>query len=82
MRPPDILIIQKPEQVQQGRVYLYDGKAYRAGLVNDCRCRLDPLFRVRRTINDHLHMKVIEIRARPPSINVCNTLQLPPVIVR
>jgi hypothetical protein len=79
---PAVLKLHKPELVQQGKVYLYDGRPYRAGLVNACRCRLDPLYTVRRIINDHLHMKVVEIRARPPSLSLACDLKLPPVIVR
>jgi hypothetical protein len=44
----------QPEPVQHGRVYLYEGHAYRVGLLNECRARLDPVFRVQRTITNRL----------------------------
>ncbi len=40
----------KPERIQQGRAYLYYGRPYRVGMLNDCRARLDPLFRRRKKI--------------------------------
>jgi hypothetical protein len=71
------------EPVQLGRVYLYfDGKPYRVGMLNDCRARLDPLFRKTRTIIDHLHMRTVTIRTTPRSLNVSPASVLPRVIVR
>ena len=73
----------KPEKVQYGKVYLYwDGKPYRVGLLNECRARLDPLFRKPRTITDHLHMKTVTIRATPPSISIAPNSELIPLIIR
>ena len=67
----------------QGRVYLYwDGKAYRAGLVNACRVRLDPLFRKRREIVSRLHDTRRTIYAQPPSISISPGAKLVPVTVR
>ena len=71
------------EPVKEGRVYLYlDGKPYRAGLVNACRCRLDPVFRKRREIVSRLHDTRRTIYAQPPSLNIAPNVRLVPVIVR
>ena len=52
------------ERVQLGKAYHYcDGKAYRVGLLNECRARLDPLFRKRRTITSRLHGVTVTIHA-------------------
>lgn len=73
----------KPEALREGRVYLYlDGKPYRAGLVNACRCRLDPMFRKRREIVSRLHDTRRTIYAQPPSISISPAARLVPVIVR
>ena len=53
----------------QGRSYLLNGKPYRAGLVNHCRARLDPLFTVERTIRP-LAGRPVTIKAHPDSVNV------------
>jgi len=72
-----------PEIPKEGRVYLYlDGKPYRAGLVNACRCRLDPVFRKPREIVSRLHDTRRTIYAQPPSLNISPTARLVPVIVR
>ena len=63
-------------QLIQGRVYLMDGKPYRAGLVNDCRARLDPLFRIVRHIHDHARGRRVTIHAHPESVNVSPMSQL------
>ena len=74
----------KPERLQLGKVYLnvFDGRLYRVGLLNECRARLDPIFRTRRTITDRLHDKTVTIQAMPPSLNVSPNTMFPPVIVR
>ena len=53
----------------QGRAYLLNGKPYRAGLVNACRARLDPLFTIARTIRP-LAGRPVTIHAHPESVNV------------
>lgn len=73
----------KPEALQQGKVYLYhDGKPYRVGLLNECRARLDPMFRKRRVITDRLHDKTVTIHSTPASISISANAKLWPVIVR
>ena len=73
----------KPECIEQGKVYHYvNGKAYRVGLLNDCRARLDPIFRKRRIIVDRLHDKTVIIHSKPPSLNVSPETKLLPVTVR
>ncbi|MBU4461143.1 MAG: hypothetical protein KJ579_11285 [Verrucomicrobia bacterium] len=72
-----------PETPREGRVYLFlDGKPYRAGLVNACRVRLDPLFRKRREIVSRLHDTRRTIYAQPPSISISPGAKLVPVTVR
>ena len=66
----------QPEPVQQGRVYLYEGHAYRVGLLNDCRVRLDPVFRVQRTITNRLTAQVAVIHATPPSVSISPAAEL------
>ena len=53
----------------QGRSYMLNGKPYRAGLVNHCRARLDPLFTVARTIRP-LAGRAVTIQTHPDSLNV------------
>ena len=73
----------KREKLVQGRVYLgFDGKPYRVGLLNECRARLDPMFRKRRVITDRLHDKTVTIHSTPASISISANAKLPPVIVR
>ena len=73
----------KTEPVKLGKVYLYpDGKAYRVGLLNACRARLDPLFRKKRIITDRLRGKTVSILTTPPSLNISPTTLLTPVINR
>lgn len=69
----------QPEPVKLGAVYIYDGKAYRVGLLNACRARLDPVFRLERTITDRLRDKTVSILTTPPSLNISPTSVLPPV---
>ena len=69
----------QPEPVQQGRVYLYEGHAYRVGLLNDCRARLDPVFRVQRTITNRFTAQVAVIHATPPSVSISPAAELIPV---
>ena len=69
----------QPEPVQQGRVYLYEGHAYRVGLLNDCRARLDPVFRVQRTITNRLTAQIAVIHATPPSVSISPAAELIPV---
>ena len=72
----------QPEPVKLGAVYIYDGKAYRVGLLNACRARLDPVFRLERTITDRLRDKTVSILTTPPSLNISPASVLPPVINR
>jgi len=73
----------KAEPVKLGKVYLYpDGKAYRVGLLNACRARLDPLYRKKRIITDRLRGKTVSILTTPPSLNISPASVLPPVINR
>jgi exopolysaccharide biosynthesis predicted pyruvyltransferase EpsI len=73
----------KAEPVKLGKVYLYpDGKAYRVGLLNACRARLDPLYRKKRIITDRLRGKTVSILTTPPSLNISPTSVLTPVITR
>ncbi|HMP76573.1 MAG TPA: hypothetical protein PKE12_09775 [Kiritimatiellia bacterium] len=73
----------KAEPVKLGKVYLYfDGKAYRVGLLNECRARLDPVFRKKRIITDRLHGKTVSILATPPSVSIARTAILAPVTTR
>ena len=53
----------------QGRAYMLNGKPYRAGLVNACRARLDPLFTDARTIRP-LAGQTETNQAHPESLNV------------
>ena len=69
----------QPEPVKLGQAYLYDGKAYRVGLLNDCRARLDPVFRVQRTITNRLTAQVAVIHATPPSVSISPAAELIPV---
>ena len=71
------------EPLQLGKAYHYcDGKPYRVGLLNECRARLDPLFRKRRTITDRLHGLTVTIHAAAPSVSISANSMLPPVRVR
>ena len=71
------------ERLQLGKAYHYcDGKAYRVGLLNECRARLDPLFRKRRTITSRLHGVSVTIHATAPSVSISAMSMLPPVRVR
>ncbi len=71
------------ETLQQGKVYIYfDGKPDRVGLLNECRARLDPLFRKRRVITDRLRDKTVTINSTPASISISPSCKLWPVIVR
>ena len=69
-----------PEPVRLGKTYLVNGKPYRVGLLNFCRARLDPCFRVRREIVSRLHDIRHTIHAKPPSQNMCNSVTLPPIL--
>jgi hypothetical protein len=68
----------QPEPVKLGQAYLYDGKAYRVGLLNECRARLDPLFKHERTITDRLTARTVSILTTPASLNVSPSAILPP----
>lgn len=73
----------KAEPIQAGKVYLFfDGKPYRVGLLNDCRARLDPVFRKRRVIVSRLHGTEVSILATPPSLNVSPRTVLSPITTR
>ena len=67
------------EPVRLGEAYRYRGKPYRVGLLNACRCRLDPLFRTRRFIRDAWTMRTVEILTRPPSVSIGPTVELEPL---
>lgn len=69
-----------PEPIRLGKNYLLNGKPYRVGLLNFCRARLDPCFRVRREIVSRLHDIHRTIYATPPSQNMCNSVNLPPIL--
>lgn len=62
----------------QCRAYILNGKPYRAGLVNDCRARLDPLYRTARTIRPTFG-EARTIHSTPESVNVSPTSKLEPV---
>ena len=70
----------QPETVRPGKVYRYQGKPYAVGLRNDCRARLDPLWKKRREIVSRLHDIHRTIYAKPPSQNMCNSVTLPPIL--
>ena len=70
----------QPETVRPGKVYRYQGKPYAVGLRNDCRARLDPLWKKRREIVSRLHDIRRTIYAKPPSQNMCNSVTLPPIL--
>ena len=69
-----------PEPIRLGKNYLLNGKPYRVGLLNLCRARLDPCFRVRREIVSRLHDIRRTIYATPPSQNICISVTLPPIL--
>ena len=61
----------KPQLLKAGEAYLYsNGKLYRVGLLNQCRARLDPLWRKRREIVSRLHDTRAEVLSTPPSVNI------------
>ena len=66
------------QRLTQGRAYVLNGKPYRAGLVNDCRARLDPLYREARTIRPAFG-EARTIQSTPESVNVSPTSQLEPL---
>ena len=69
----------KPQPLKEGEAYLFsDGRLYRVGLLNQCRARLDPLWRKRRVIVDRLHEKRVEILSTPQSVNISATTCLIP----
>ena len=68
----------QPEPVKLGAVYLYEGRAYRVGLLNACRARLDPVFKISRTITNRLTDKAAVIHATPPSVSISPASELPP----
>ena len=70
----------QPETVRPGKVYRYQGKPYAVGLRNECRARLDPLWKQRREIVSRLHDIRRTIYATPPSQNMCNSVTLPPIL--
>ena len=69
-----------PEPIRLGKNYLLNGKPYRVGLLNFCRARLDPCFRVRREIVSRLHDIRRTIYAAPPSVNVSANTTLCPIL--
>ena len=69
-----------PEPIRLGKNYLLNGKPYRVGLLNFCRARLDPCFRVRREIVSRLHDIRRTIYATPPSVNISTNSTLLPIL--
>lgn len=69
-----------PETVRPGKVYRYQGKPYAVGLRNDCRARLDPLWKQRREIVSRLHDIHRVIFATPRSVNVSANTALCPIL--
>ena len=70
----------QPETVRPGKVYRFEGKPYAVGLRNDCRARLDPLWKKRREIVSRLHDIRRTIYATPPSVNVSANTALCPIL--
>ncbi len=70
----------QPETVRPGKVYRFEGKPYAVGLKNECRARLDPLWKKRREIVSRLHDIRRTIYATPPSINVSAGTTLCPIL--
>lgn len=70
----------QPETVRPGKVYRYQGKPYAVGMRNDCRARLDPLWKKRREIVSRLHDIRRTISATPPSVNVAANATLCPIL--
>lgn len=70
----------QPEPVRAGRVYRFRGQPYAVGLLNGCRARLDPRFRVPREIVSRLHDIRRTIYTTPPSVNVAPSTVLCPVL--
>jgi hypothetical protein len=69
----------KPQPLKEGEAYLYsDGKLYRVGLLNQCRARLDPLWRKRREIVSRLHDTRAEVLSTPPSVSISTAAMLIP----
>ena len=69
-----------PETVRPGKVYRFEGKPYAVGLKNECRARLDPLWKKRREIVSRLHDIRRTIYATPPSVNVSANTVLCPIL--
>jgi len=74
------IYVGQPETVRPGKVYHYQGKPYAVGLRNDCRARLDPLWKKRREIVSRLHDIRRTIYAAPPSVNVSANTSLCPIL--
>ena len=74
------IYVGQPEIVRPGKVYRYQGKPYAVGLRNDCRARLDPLWKKRREIVSRLHDIRRTISATPPSVNVAANATLCPIL--
>ena len=70
----------QPEPVRPGKVYRYQGKPYAVGMRNNCRARLDPLWKKRREIVSRLHDIHRTIYAAPPSVNVSANTSLCPIL--
>lgn len=70
-----------PEPVRMGKTYLFsNGKPYRVGLKNECRARLDPVFKIRREIISRLHDIRRTIYATPASVNISTNAALLPIL--
>ena len=70
----------QPETIRPGKVYRYEGKPYAVGLRNECRARLDPLWKQRREIVSRLHDFRRTIYATPPSVNISANSTLLPIL--
>jgi len=70
----------QPETVRPGQVYRYQGKPYAVGLRNDCRARLDPLWKKRREIVSRLHDIRRTRYSPPPSVNLSANTALCPIL--
>ena len=70
------------ETPKQGSAYFYNGRPYRAELVNFSRCMLSPLFRKKREIISRLHDYTRTIYASAPSVNISPNSPLVPVVIR
>ena len=66
------------ERIRMGQAYYFQGQPYTVGLMNECRARLDPAFRIPRTITSRLHDTQRTIFTTPPSVSISNSAELIP----